>query len=110
MLFQIWSNHLPLNSYLHKIGKLPSKKCDQCWRRRHTDTPKTVTHFLFECPAFDYERHELDRDLGRSSRDLKEILSDPDSTRVLLRFIGRTKRFKELGDVSLIKVFFFMSI
>jgi hypothetical protein len=103
LLFQVRSNHLPLNGYLHKIGKIPSKKCDQCWRHRHIDTPETVTHFLFECPAFDYKRHDLDRELGRSSRDLKAILSEPDSTRVLFRYIGRTRRFKDLGDVSIMK-------
>ena len=64
LLFQIRSNHLPLNCYLHRIGKLPSKRCDSCWRRYSTETPETVTHFLFECPAFNYERQDLDRALG----------------------------------------------
>jgi hypothetical protein len=79
LLFQICSNHLPLNNYLHKIGKASFKRCDRCWRRRRVEATETVTHFLFECPAFDYERHNLDRKLGWSSRDFKTILSEPDN-------------------------------
>jgi hypothetical protein len=103
LLFQIRSNHLPLNNYLHRIGKAPSKRCDRCWRRRRVEATEIFTHFLFECPAFDYERHDLDRKLGQSSRDLKTILSEPDNIRVMLRYIGRTRRFKQLGDVSIMK-------
>jgi ribonuclease HI len=103
LIFQIRSNHLPLNCYLHKIGKAPSKRCEQCWRRRRQEVTETVTHFLFECPSYDYERHTLDSKLGRSSRDLKKILSEPDHARTLLSYIGRTRRFKELGDVSIMK-------
>jgi hypothetical protein len=64
---------------------------------------ETVTHYLFECSSYDYERHDLDRTLGCSSRDLKAILSDLDKTRTLLRYIGRTRRFKDLGDISVMK-------
>ena len=104
LLFQIRSNHLPLNSYLHRIGKLPTKRCAHCWRTRRADVSEMVTHFLFECPAHDYERSDLDRELGAASRDLKTILSDTDKTRELLRYIGRTRRLKELGDVSSMRV------
>ena len=103
LLFQLRSNHLNLNSYLHRIGKTPSKRCEQCWRRRRVESTETVTHFLFECPSFERERHVLDAKLGRSSRDLKTILSDVDKTRALLSYIGRTRCFKEIGDVSLMK-------
>lgn len=103
LLFQIRSNHLPLNSYLHRIGKAPSERCAQCWRRYRNEVTETVIHYLFECSSFDYERHDLDSALGSSSRDLKAILSDLDKIRALLRFIGRTKRFKDLGDVSIMK-------
>ena len=103
LIFQIRSNHLPLNCYLHRIGKVLFKRCEQCWQRRRVDSPETVTHFLFECPSFERERHDLDAALGVSSRDLKTILSDLDKSRLLLRYIGKTKRFKDLGDVSLMK-------
>lgn len=100
LIFQIRSNHLPLNCYLHRIGKAPSRRCEKCWHRRRIEVTETVIHYLFECPSFDYERHTLDSKLKRDSRDLKKILSDPDHVRTLLSFIGSTKRFKELGDVA----------
>lgn len=103
LLFQIRSNHLPLNCYLHRIGKAPHKRCEQCWRRRRVEVTETVIHFIFECPSYDYERHALDSKLGRSSRDLKTILSNPDNIRVLLKYIGSTKRLKDLGDVSIMR-------
>jgi hypothetical protein len=103
IIFQIRSNHLPLNSYLHRIGKAPFKRCDQCWRRRRSEVSETVTHYLFECPSFDYEQHDLDKKLGRSSRDLKTILASADHTCALMTYIGRTRHFKELGDVALMK-------
>jgi hypothetical protein len=91
LFFQIQSNYLLLNSYLYRIGKAPFKRCDWCWHRHVIKTIETITHFLFECPSFDYERHSLDSKLGRSSRDLEAILSDVDSTQLMLSYIGRTR-------------------
>ncbi|KAF8807111.1 hypothetical protein BYT27DRAFT_7009031, partial [Phlegmacium glaucopus] len=91
---QIRTNHFPLNAYLHRIGKAESKRCKPCWRLRLSDVAETVTHFLFECPSFDYERHDLDRRLGARSRDLRAILAKKDYIKELLRFIGRTGRLK----------------
>ena len=47
----------------------------------------------------------MDRALGRSSRDLKGILASLDKIKELLKFVGRTSRFKTtlgdaIGDVS----------
>ena len=47
----------------------------------------------------------MDRALGRQSRDLRGILGSLDGIKELLKFIGRTARFKKtmgdaLGDVS----------
>lgn len=100
MLFQIRSNHLPLNCYLHRIGAVPSEGCDNCRTALQEGPKETVTHFLFECPKYNRERQDLDTALGPLSRDLKEILSDIDRTRELLKYIGRTKRFEALGDIA----------
>ena len=70
---------------------------------RHGGTPakETITHYLFECPAYHNEQHDLDRALGRHSRDLESIMASKKCTRELLRFIGRTKRLKKpFGDVT----------
>jgi len=47
----------------------------------------------------------MDRALGRNSRDLRVILAGLDGIKELLKYIGRTARFKNtlgdaLGDVS----------
>jgi hypothetical protein len=100
LLFQIRSNHLPLNCYLNRIGAIPSKGCDNCRTELQEGPAETVTHFLFECPKYNGVRQELDTKLGRDSRDFKAILSDLDRTRELLKYIGRTGRFKAIGDVA----------
>ncbi|KAF8808249.1 hypothetical protein BYT27DRAFT_7027817, partial [Phlegmacium glaucopus] len=92
---QLRTNHIPLNAYLHRIGKAESKKCDSCWRVRHEVVTETVVHFLFECPSFDYERHDLDRKLGAQSRNLRAILANKDHVKELIRYIGRTRRLKK---------------
>ena len=100
MLFQIRSNHLPLNVYLHRIGKTESRNCSNC-ASNGQEIEETVTHYLFECPSFDYERHTLDTNLGPNSRDLRTILEDKEMMSELLKFIGCTKRLQSsLGDVS----------
>ncbi|KAF8807973.1 hypothetical protein BYT27DRAFT_7012773, partial [Phlegmacium glaucopus] len=91
---QIRTNHFPLNAYLHKIGKLDSKWCESCRRLRFIEVAETVTHFLFECPSFNYEREELDRLLGVRSRNLRAILLKTGYIKELLRYIGRTGRLK----------------
>ena len=101
LLFQLQSNHLPLNAYLHRIKKSENKFCLNCWNLLNYKVKETVTHFLFECPSYEDERHTLDRKLGWLSRDLRAVLSEKEPIRELLRFIGRTKRVKTtLGDVS----------
>ena len=101
LLFQLRSNHIPLNKYLNWIGKAEDKFCINCKRYRGTEVPEMVVHYLFECPSYDYERHSLDTKLGCSSRDLKAILSDKEAIRELIRFVRRTKRLKpSLGDIS----------
>ena len=85
--------------YLHKIGKVNSKRCSSCWRVRHEDVTETVIHFLFECPTFDYERHDFDHTLGAQLRNLRTILGNKEYVTELIRYIGRTGRLKKQGEV-----------
>lgn len=66
-----------------------------------------MVHYLFECQAYAAlaERYDMDRALGRYSRDLKAILASLDRIKELLRYVGRSGRFKNtlgdaIGDVS----------
>ena len=66
---------------------------------------ETVNHYLFECQAYVEEQYDMDRALGRASRDFKGILASLDKIKELLKFVGRTSRFKmtlgdAIGDVS----------
>ena len=68
-------------------------------------TREAVIHFLFECLPHNFVRHDLDGKLRHFSRDLKYILSDVDHTcNLLLRYIKKTRCFKDLGDVVLSKI------
>ena len=100
LIIQIQTNHFPLNTYLHKIGKTETKRCANCWRFRHEEVTEKVTHFLFECPSFDYERHDLDHKLGHQSRNLRAILSKKDHVKVFLHYIGRLKQQGEAPHIE----------
>jgi hypothetical protein len=102
LLTQLRTRHIPLNMYLHKIGKSPTDRCDACWRRHQCETRETIQHFLFECPEYNLERSRLQHELGRDSRDLRSILKDKKKTRELLHYIGRTRRLHStLGNLKL---------
>jgi ribonuclease HI len=102
VLLQLRSGHIPLNTHLFRLNCVDTDKCQACINRQEaTPAKETVTHFLFECQAYQYERHDLDKALGRHSRDLEAIMSNKERTRELLRYIGRTKRLKKtFGDVT----------
>ena len=102
LLTQIRSGHIPLNAHLKRIGKSETENCQACTGRRGAIPAKeTVTHFLFDCPAYMTEREKMNRKLGRHAGDLKLIMSTIDGIKELLRFVGETKRLRNtLGDVT----------
>jgi len=101
LVFQIKTEHIPLNKYLYRIKKIGSDKCTACSQITNRESIESVRHFLFECPAYSNDRRKLDAKLGRNSRDLKAILSNPKHTMELIQYIGRTKRFEpSLGDLT----------
>ena len=64
-----------------------------------------MIHFLFECQAYAAERYDMDRVLGRQSRDFKGFMASLDGVKELLKYVGKTARFKKtlrdaLCDVS----------
>lgn len=50
IIIQLRSGHVPLNRYLHRIGKSDSASCEQC-----QDGDEMVQHFILECPAYQWE-------------------------------------------------------
>jgi ribonuclease HI len=66
IISQLRTAHVPLNSYLHKIGKIPNSRCPAC------NNPKEdPAHFLLACPAYAHERWALTQSL----RKLKKALN-----------------------------------
>jgi ribonuclease HI len=105
LLTQLRTGHIPLNSYLFRIKKSGTRRCELCWGIGQLTITETVVHFLFECQAYAAERYDMDRALGRYSRDLRSILTSLGRIKELLKFVGRTARFKNtlgdsIGDVS----------
>jgi len=105
LLMQIRTGHIPLNAYLYRIKKSVTSRCNACWERGHWTATETTIHYLFECQAYAAERYDMSKALGRHARDLQGILSCIDRVKELLKFLGRTGRFKEthgnmIGDVS----------
>ena len=94
ILMQICTGHIPLNAYLFRFGKHHTPRCNACYltTQRHKD--ETIRHYLFECPEYRWERADMDKALGRNSRDMRILLSNEKNVKVLLKYIGKTKRLK----------------
>ena len=105
LLMQLRTRHIPLDSYLFCIKKSATSSCALCWGIARLMVTETVVHYLFECQAYREEHYDMDRALGHLSRDLQGILASLDGIKELLKYVGRTARFKTtlgsaLGDVS----------
>ncbi|KIJ94159.1 hypothetical protein K443DRAFT_110852 [Laccaria amethystina LaAM-08-1] len=97
--------HIPLNSCLHRFKKSDTRHCESCWVRGWLEITETVVHFLFKCQTYTGESYNMDRALGRHSRDLRGNLANLDRVKELLKFVGRMARLKmtfgdAIGDVS----------
>ena len=100
-IMQIRSRHIPLNTYLHRIGKAGSRKCPKCECTAGEEAaPETVSHFIFECPAYEDEQWELGRALGRRDLNLKNLMSSEKGLRALTKFIAKTGRFNKRTDAE----------
>ena len=61
LLLQLRTGHIPLNTYLERIGKTLSRTCPAC-----SDAPETVRHFLLDCVEVSLHRAGHLRPLGHS--------------------------------------------
>jgi ribonuclease HI len=92
ILFQLRTEHIPLNKYLHRIKRSETDKCPSCLQIPGQLRKETVQHLLFECRAYRTQRHQLERKLGRNARDLKTIFRNKEHTKALLQFVSQTGR------------------
>jgi ribonuclease HI len=96
LIFQLRTGHVALNKYLHRIGKAPSAKCQEC--NTHEET---VHHFLLVCPRFARQRNALSLEIGPRQLHVKYLLSEIKGIKATLKYIARTKRMEQIfGDVT----------
>lgn len=94
LLVQLRTGHSPLYHFLYRIKKVDSPICPQCHLAE-----ETLHHYLFECPAYRNQHHYMSQKLGRKATSLKYIFGD--GVHILLRFIGKTGRFRDIyGDLT----------
>jgi ribonuclease HI len=94
ILTQLRTGHSPLNNHLFRIRSSETPVCPHCGNL----TVETVSHFLFQCPHYQQERHMLRRKLKRSANSLSFLLSNPQAVKPLLKYIIATKRFQNLSN------------
>ena len=93
---QLHTGHIPLNRFLHRIGKTDSPTCPAC-----QTADETVPHYLLDCPGYAHERHGLAQAVGRNSKSLQHLLGNWRTFKALLIYVGVTGRFKDTyGDLQ----------
>jgi hypothetical protein len=97
LLMNLRSRHIPLNSYLHRIGKSASPNCSHC-----PQDEETIHHLLFDCHHTQRERHILTIALGRKASSLPFLLANAAAIPHLVRYINATQRLKAtFGEVKM---------
>ncbi|TFY52504.1 hypothetical protein EVJ58_g9980 [Rhodofomes roseus] len=97
ILFQLRTEHAPLQRHLHRIQRADSPSCPNC-----NMAQETVYHFLMECPAYDDHRARLALDAGPAARSIRHLLTTPKLMGALFRYIHATGRFTTTyGSLSL---------
>ena len=98
IVVQLHTGHVPLMKYLSHIGTVDSPACPSCQQEE-----ESVHHYIFECPAWNYEGWFLGRSLGRSAKSADQVLGIQKGITVLLNFVSRTGRLKcTFSEVSLV--------
>ena len=98
VLMQLRTGHVPLQTYLERIGKSLTRTCPTCG-----EAPETVYHFLVECSTYSLHRAVHFSPLGRSDRTLKALLTKDRALRPLLEFVNATGRLRRVfGELQTI--------
>jgi hypothetical protein len=96
LVMQIRTEHIPLNYYLRRIGKVDSDKCLKCDEHPNiAQVKETINHFIFECQEYHDARQSLIAKVGRSHFTLPKLMKNADHMKALVTYINRTQRFTE---------------
>ncbi|CDO74895.1 hypothetical protein BN946_scf184988.g2 [Trametes cinnabarina] len=95
LLIQFRTNHVPLQSYLHRFGRADDATCPTCLQ-----APETIPHYLLDCPTYFLHRVVHFRPLGFSGRTLATLLNSREALRPLFTYVNATGRFRAVfGDL-----------
>ena len=89
LLVQLRAGHVPLQAYLHRIGKMESPTCTKC---RGGD--ETVEYYLTACKAFAAQQGCMERHLRGAAKSISTLLNNPKAFPNLFRFIQDMRRFQ----------------
>ncbi|KAG0140856.1 hypothetical protein CROQUDRAFT_83882 [Cronartium quercuum f. sp. fusiforme G11] len=92
VIFQLRSDHNPLNAYLHRFNLSDSDLCATC------KVPETTTHFLLHCRRFNTQRQNFRHKVKKEKikinlHSAKALLDTPTIFPLLADFVLHTKRF-----------------
>lgn len=86
ILTQLRSDHIGLNQYLARFGRVNSSMCNKC------NVPETVDHFLIKCRRYNAQRDKLKRDVKRPFITKRILLGSSKHRKALLDFVDATGR------------------
>ena len=87
--------HIPLQKYLHQIGKTNSSVCPACKQGE-----ESIHHFLFNCRSWQHKRWHIGKKLGRLAKSTECMLNTPEGVKELMAFVRKMARLKgTYGDV-----------
>jgi len=82
-------SYVAATSHLFRLRCINTDICQACLTQQGaTSAKETVTHFLFDCWAYQYKHHDLDRALSHQNRHLEYIICNKKSIQILLKYIG----------------------
>jgi hypothetical protein len=94
---QLRLTHVPLNSYLKRIGRVDNARCPACG-----EDEESIEHYLLRCPNYAHERWPLSQHARKKRKvlTLNTLLGDPEFILPLAAFIQATRRFTKPGEIS----------
>jgi len=88
LLIQMRTGHIPLQAYLHRIGKVDTPTCLKCH-----NVDETVHNYLTACTAFITQRRHMESRLQRAAKDVRILLTNPKVFMQLFEYVCNMGQF-----------------
>lgn len=96
VLTQLRTGHIPLQAYLHRIGKADTPLCPLC-----SEDKENVFHLIHRCPTHAKAREVLRAELGRPAYTLAQLFTNRRALKPLFKFLRKTGRLSDTyGDIQ----------